>query len=206
LEGICAEKGIEGRNLHTKIDGLKVYLPANIVDSLHRFRFVGNEAAHELQAPTEAELRLAIEVMEDLLNFLYELDYKARIFFDGGIADESKIRPALEAIRRVIERKPPVPKGKKQLYQALYQAGNQGLEMNQLAKVMGRTKSELYGVLGALGRRINGTSGVHGKPGIVYVLELAGFSDGDGWGWKMRPELRQVLQTGSYKWTTDWIK
>jgi hypothetical protein len=78
LEGICADKAISGRDLFTKIDGLKAYLPANIVKSLHGFRFMGNVAAHELQAPKQTELRLAIEVMEDLLNFLYELEYKAQ--------------------------------------------------------------------------------------------------------------------------------
>ncbi len=78
LEGICADKGVIGRNLEKKIDGLEAHLPSNIVESLHSFRFMGNEAAHELQAPARAELQLAIEVMEDLLNFLYELDYKVR--------------------------------------------------------------------------------------------------------------------------------
>jgi hypothetical protein len=78
LEGICADKTIDGRDLFTKIDGLTAYLPANIVESLHSFRFMGNVAAHELQAPKPTELRLAIEVMEDLLNFLYELEYKAQ--------------------------------------------------------------------------------------------------------------------------------
>lgn len=78
LEGICADKAITGRDLFNKIDGLKAHLPSNIVESLHSFRFMGNIAAHELQAPQRAELRLAVEVMEDLLNFLYELEYKAR--------------------------------------------------------------------------------------------------------------------------------
>lgn len=78
LEGICADKGVTGRNLQKKIDGLEAHLPPNIVENLHSFRFMGNEAAHELQAPARAELQLAIEVIEDLLNFLYELDYKAR--------------------------------------------------------------------------------------------------------------------------------
>jgi hypothetical protein len=78
LEGICAEKGITGRNLAERIDGLKDHLPSNIVGSLHGFRFMGNEAAHELQAPARGELQLAIEVIEDLLNFMYELDYKAK--------------------------------------------------------------------------------------------------------------------------------
>ena len=39
---------------------------------------MGNEALHELGAPDRKNLQTAIEVSEDLLNFLYELDYKAR--------------------------------------------------------------------------------------------------------------------------------
>ena len=39
---------------------------------------MGNVAAHELEAPNREDLKLAIEVIEDLLNFLYELDYKAQ--------------------------------------------------------------------------------------------------------------------------------
>ena len=38
---------------------------------------MGNDALHELTAPKRAEVELAIGVIEDLLNFFYELDYKA---------------------------------------------------------------------------------------------------------------------------------
>lgn len=78
IEGICQDKDISGRRLEERIDGLRSILPENIVQSLHGFRFMGNEAIHELGAPERAILSLAIEVSEDLLNFLYELDYKAR--------------------------------------------------------------------------------------------------------------------------------
>ncbi len=78
LEGICQDKRIKGRNLKAKIDGLKAILPnKNIIRNLHHFRFMGNEAVHELAAPKPDELALAIGVIEDLLNFLYEMDYKA---------------------------------------------------------------------------------------------------------------------------------
>jgi hypothetical protein len=76
IEGICADHEITGRNLENKIDGLTSILPKNIVMNLHNLRFMGNEAAHELSAPSQQELRLAIEICEDLLNYLYELDYK----------------------------------------------------------------------------------------------------------------------------------
>ena len=78
LEGICANKKVAGPNLYERIGGMNAHLPSNIVQSLHSFRFMGNEAAHELQAPSRADLELAIAVMEDLMNFLYELDYKAQ--------------------------------------------------------------------------------------------------------------------------------
>jgi len=77
LEGICANKHITGRNLKNKIENLASILPQNIVNNLHSIRFIGNEAAHELSAPAIDELTLAVEICEDLLNFLYELDYKA---------------------------------------------------------------------------------------------------------------------------------
>lgn len=77
IEGICADQEITGRNLEARIDGLSSILPKNIVSNLHSIRFMGNEAAHELSAPEQEELGLAIEICEDLLNYLYELDYKA---------------------------------------------------------------------------------------------------------------------------------
>jgi len=76
LEGICADKKITGRNLEKRIDNMESILPQNIVTNLHNLRFIGNEAAHELVTPEPNELRLAIEICEDLLNYLYELDYK----------------------------------------------------------------------------------------------------------------------------------
>jgi hypothetical protein len=93
LEGICQDKRIKGRNLKTKIEGLKVLLPnKNIIRNLHHFRFMGNEAVHELAAPKRTELALAISVIEDLLNFLYELDYKASQLRDMRRAKRTKAK------------------------------------------------------------------------------------------------------------------
>lgn len=77
LEGLCAEQGIQGSNLQAKIDGMTSHLPENIVKNLHAFRFMGNRAVHELEHPAQFELSVALDVIEDLLNFLYTLDYKA---------------------------------------------------------------------------------------------------------------------------------
>jgi hypothetical protein len=103
LEGICQDKRIKGKNLKVKIEGLKVLLPnKNIIRNLHHFRFMGNEAVHELAAPKPTELALAISVIEDLLNFLYELDYKAS---------------QLRALRR--NKKPKMPKPVKKAVSAM---------------------------------------------------------------------------------------
>ncbi|MCB0264797.1 MAG: DUF4145 domain-containing protein [Calditrichaeota bacterium] len=76
IEGICDDKDIGGKNLEKKINGLEGILPKNIVKNLHQFRFMGNVALHDLKAPSRVDLSKAIEICEDLLNFLYELDYK----------------------------------------------------------------------------------------------------------------------------------
>jgi hypothetical protein len=78
LEGVCIDKGIKARNLENKIDGLTTFLPSkNIINSLHGLRFSGNDAAHKMKSLERRELQHALDVMEDLLNYLYELDYKA---------------------------------------------------------------------------------------------------------------------------------
>jgi len=79
LEGICANKNIQGANLELKIDNLRTILPENLVTNLHSIRFIGNEAAHELTVPDPDDLKLAIEICEDLLNYLYDLGYKASL-------------------------------------------------------------------------------------------------------------------------------
>jgi hypothetical protein len=78
IEGICADKGIIEGNLEQKINGLHKFLPSlNLIEALHTFRITGNAAAHRLEALTRDEARAAFDVIEAILNFLYDLDYKA---------------------------------------------------------------------------------------------------------------------------------
>jgi hypothetical protein len=78
IEGICADKGITQGNLEQKINGLHKFLPSlNLIEALHTFRITGNAAAHRLEALTRDEARAAFDVIEAILNFLYDLDYKA---------------------------------------------------------------------------------------------------------------------------------
>lgn len=93
LEGICQDKRVRGRNLEVKIDGLQAHLPnKNIIRNLHQFRFMGNKAVHELATPKAEEVALAVSVIEDLLNFFYELDYKASQLRELRRAKKTKAR------------------------------------------------------------------------------------------------------------------
>lgn len=96
VEGVCADKGISGANLEDKIGGMKALLPESIVKNLHHFRFIGNKAVHELEAPKSYELTVAIDVIEDILNFLYALDYKANLLAKLR-APQPQTTPAAEA-------------------------------------------------------------------------------------------------------------
>ena len=80
IEAVCRDKDLKGRNLEEKVNGLIKLLPSvNLIEALHAFRLAGNRAAHdgEIDALSRDETRQAIEVVQDLLNFLYDLDYKA---------------------------------------------------------------------------------------------------------------------------------
>jgi len=83
LEGICVDKGITDKvvwGLEKKIDKLGEcgYVPVDIAQSMKSFKFIGDNAAHRLEVPEVEDLKLAVEVMEELLTFLYSLDYKAQ--------------------------------------------------------------------------------------------------------------------------------
>lgn len=92
IEGICSNKKVLGinkvikgktvfvSNLETKIEGLaeQGFLTTGNATILHNLRFIGNDALHELAAPTKSELKLAIKIIEHTIESLYELDYKAK--------------------------------------------------------------------------------------------------------------------------------
>jgi Domain of unknown function (DUF4145) len=83
LEGICVNKGIRDNisyGLEGKINKLSEYqhLPHHITQNLKSFKFIGDGGAHRLEGQEPEQLKLAIEVMEDLLNFLYALASKSQ--------------------------------------------------------------------------------------------------------------------------------
>jgi hypothetical protein len=96
VEGICAQQGIvdgpvehpakgggtqvvRRENLEGRIAGLqeKGLLTQPSAQTLHEHRYLGNSAVHELARPSTDELKLAIEIVEHVLEQLYELPEKA---------------------------------------------------------------------------------------------------------------------------------
>ena len=96
VEGICAQQGIldgpvevpangggtrtlRRDNLEGRIAGLqeKGFLTQSSAQTLHEHRYLGNSAVHELARPSTDELKLAIEIVEHVLEQLYELPVKA---------------------------------------------------------------------------------------------------------------------------------
>ena len=96
VEGICAEQGISDgpvdapakgggmkivrrKDLEGRISGLqeKGLLTQASAQTLHEHRYLGNSAVHELARPSSDELKLAIEIVEHVMEQLYELPKKA---------------------------------------------------------------------------------------------------------------------------------
>lgn len=97
IEGICAERNISdgqveytdkngdkkasrSKKLQGKIAGLaeKDVLTKDNAEILHELRFLGNEAVHELATPQPEELQLGIEIIEHILENIYDLPAKAK--------------------------------------------------------------------------------------------------------------------------------
>jgi len=68
-------------NLEGKISGLceKGILTKKSAGILHEHRYLGNSAVHELSRPAEEDLCLAIEIVEHVLESLYEIPEKADV-------------------------------------------------------------------------------------------------------------------------------
>lgn len=95
VEGVCANQSIlngpvtcpakgggtqvvRKDNLEGKIFGLheKGILTQISAETLHNHRYIGNDAMHDLMKPSTDELKLAIEIVEHILEQLYEIPEK----------------------------------------------------------------------------------------------------------------------------------
>ena len=96
VEGICADqkildgpvvvplkgggtKIVRKKDLAGRLAGLheKGMLTEASIQTLHENRYMGNSAVHELARPTSEDLQLAVEIVEHILEALYEMPEKA---------------------------------------------------------------------------------------------------------------------------------
>lgn len=75
VEAICIDQSCPGKDLKAKINGLvgKGTLAEKQADFLHLHRFLGNDAAHEIEAPHVDELTAGLDIIEALLRTVYGL-------------------------------------------------------------------------------------------------------------------------------------
>jgi hypothetical protein len=81
LEGICKDKGITDGDLKTKIQKMfeQRLITQQQENILHKLRFLGNDAIHELQVPGRKEIEAAMDIIEHIVEDLYEIAGKAEI-------------------------------------------------------------------------------------------------------------------------------
>ncbi|MBN1668159.1 MAG: DUF262 domain-containing protein [Anaerolineales bacterium] len=103
------------------------------------------------------------------------------------VTEHSELQLVLNMLRRI-----GMPRGQKELYRILAEAGDEGISWEELCQQMGRSKGQMSGVLGALGRRINGTPGLDDDRGIGHVVEI--WNVGPTWRYRMKPVLRTALE------------
>jgi Domain of unknown function (DUF4145) len=75
VEAICIDRGCTTGNLENKIRALvkQGVLAPKQADFLDLHRFLGNDAAHEMQPPPPSEVLSALDILENLLRTIYEL-------------------------------------------------------------------------------------------------------------------------------------
>ncbi|MHA6136681.1 DUF4145 domain-containing protein [Pseudomonas mohnii] len=79
IESVCNHLGLPKSNLQKRIDGLfkAGHVSAGDKKLLHAIRFLGNDAAHDIKQPTPEDIRIALDIIEHLLNSVFILGHKA---------------------------------------------------------------------------------------------------------------------------------
>ena len=83
IETVTNDQKAVGFNLEKKIDDLvsKGVLARDGANILHKIRSLGNKAAHEVKAHDAAELKLAMDVVDHLLQAVYILPHHSKKTF-----------------------------------------------------------------------------------------------------------------------------
>lgn len=108
LEGVCVNLGVTdeiARGPEEKIGVLEEnkLIPVHLLDSLLSFKFIGDQAAHKLHPGDLQEMNVAIEIMEDILNYIYEFEYK--ITMRGRLITRKRAQEIANAKARIAKKR-----------------------------------------------------------------------------------------------------
>lgn len=78
IETICKDLNAAGKDLYHKINSLqeKSIITKEGVETLHKLRVLGNDAAHEVKKHNHQQLSLAIQIIEHMLDGTYIIPHK----------------------------------------------------------------------------------------------------------------------------------
>jgi len=96
IESICLDQAAKGKNLKARISALAALglLSQRQADILHNHRFMGNKAAHEMEAAPPQELVAALEIAETLLKTIYLLPVLGAKITAGKVKPSSSTKTA----------------------------------------------------------------------------------------------------------------
>lgn len=112
IEGLCAAQGVQGgtvnkqqpdgtfkqkktKDLEGKIAGLHEMglLTKASAEIFHEHRFLGNYAVHELSRPSDADLKIAVEIVEHAFESLYEIPKKGNALRSSRAQRPARSKP-----------------------------------------------------------------------------------------------------------------
>lgn len=101
IEAVCNHLEISGNSLEKRIDQLFKggHISSSDKRRLHAIRFLGNDAAHEIREPKKNDLRVALDIVEHLINSVFILEHRAK-GLDVQIERFEDLVPVLEECSR----------------------------------------------------------------------------------------------------------
>jgi hypothetical protein len=98
IEAVCNERSITGRNLEVRIARLATQglISAKDAERLHAIRFLGNDAAHEIKKPSDAQISVALKIINHLIQSVYLLEIEMHRKLDTIISDPDEFERLLD--------------------------------------------------------------------------------------------------------------
>lgn len=114
IEAICIEENIPGRNLEKKINSLlrNKLITDRESKRLHSIRFIGNDSVHDMKVPKASSLTIVLNIIEHLLNNLYLIDYKSKLYLETVIDKFPEFTNLLECATKSFNTNDEVPLAK----------------------------------------------------------------------------------------------